>query len=769
MVLSLDCMPVFTPTTLKAVEIPVFRTATTLKDELAAKAIDKAEAISLYEQMCAVRALEEMIYQLRSGAYEPLKGKYEYAGPTHLSIGQEAASVGSCSVLNWDDYITSTHRGHGDSMAKGFAAILHMNRAAMDARIAHYKVAVRSTDTEGIRKELLADHVYRCICELFGKEHGYCKGRGGSMHIADFTLGHLGANAIVGGGTPIATGAAYASRYLNDGKVAVCFVGDGAFANGITLESLQMATMPQFKNGLHSRKAGVPVIFAILNNLYAMTGQTHGELCDVPYLAARGLGFAQDGMQAEVVNGMDVLAVRKAMQQAVGAARSGGGPILKELITYRYYGHSLSDPRKAYRKKEEEQAWRDIDPLVTYGRQLVENGLCTEAQVQAMYQTAFDRNAAEAIKAAASPDPDPKALYQYLYAESTSAVVPAASAGTSLRPIVKAKRDEKGMITYKDAIKEAMQEEMLRDGRVVTWGEDIADYGGAFAVTAGLLEDFGRDRVFNSSISESAICGTAVGASMAGLRPVVELMYFDFALQSSDQISNQAGKWHYMSGGERTVPLVVRASAGGGKGYGGQHSQSLESMFAHIPGLKIAVPSNPYDAKGLLKTAIRDDNPVLFVEGQLLYGTKGVVPETDFLVPFGQANVLVPGRHVTFVGWSYVVNEAVKAAAILKEKHGIELEVIDARTLVPFDYATVVASVKKTGKVIIASQAVKLGSFTAEVADTITRQAFDWLDAPPERLGAAASISPQAKGMEKAYLVWADDIVATALALSGKR
>ena len=326
MVLSLDCMPVFTPTTLHAAEIPVFQTRTSLKEELEARRIDRAEAISLYDQMCAVRALEEMIYQLRSGAYAPLAGKYEYAGPTHLSIGQEAAAVGACSVLNWDDYVTSTHRGHGDSMAKGYAAILHMNRKQMEDRIAYYRIAgIAAKDDEGIRTALIGDHIYRCICELFGKEHGYCKGRGGSMHIADFSCGHLGANAIVGGGTPIATGAAYASRYLQDAKVTVCFVGDGAFANGITLESLQMATMPQFENGLQARKFGVPVIFAILNNLYAMTGQTHGELCDVDYLAARGWGFAKDGMRAEVVNGMDVLSVRKAMHRAVAEARPAGG------------------------------------------------------------------------------------------------------------------------------------------------------------------------------------------------------------------------------------------------------------------------------------------------------------------------------------------------------------------------------------------------------------------------------------------------------------
>jgi 2-oxoisovalerate dehydrogenase E1 component len=471
-------------------------------------------------------------------------------------------------------------------------------------------------------------------------------------------------------------------------------------------------------------------------------------------------------MKAEVVNGMDVLAVRQTMREAVAAARNGEGPILRELITYRYYGHSLSDPRKAYRKKEEEQAWRDIDPLVTYGRQLIEAGLATQAELEATYAKAAERNAEQAVKAAASPDPSPQALHQYLYATSTSASVPATFAkGATIAAVPKAARDEQGRITYKDAIREALVEEMLRDERVALWGEDIADYGGAFFVTAGMLEAFGRDRVFNTSISESAICGSAVGAAMAGMRPVVELMYFDFALQSSDQISNQAAKWHYMSGGMRTVPMVIRASAGGGKGYGGQHSQSLESMFCHTPGIKVVVPSNPYDAKGLLKTAIRDDNPVLYVEGQLLYGMKGEVPAEEYAIPFGQAAVKRQGRDATFVGWSYLVNEAMKAAETLEKDHGIALEVIDARTLVPFDWDTVIASVKKTGRAVVGSQAVKLGSFTAEVADQITRRAFDWLDAPVERLGAADSVSPQARGMEQAYLPWAKDIVASVLGM----
>ncbi|OGV39633.1 MAG: hypothetical protein A2020_02620 [Lentisphaerae bacterium GWF2_45_14] len=292
---------------------------------------------------------------------------------------------------------------------------------------------------------------------------------------------------------------------------------------------------------------------------------------------------------------------------------------------------------------------------------------------------------------------------------------------------------------------------MLRDKRVVLYGEDVADYGGAFKLSKGLLESFGRDRVFNSPISEACICGTGVGMAMTGYRPVVELMYMDFALMASDQISNQAAKWHYMTGASTKVPMVVRCSVGGGKGYGGQHSQSLESMFAHIPGTYVAYPSNPYDAKGLIKTAIRDDNPVVFVEGQLLYNVKGFVPEEEYLIPFGQANVVREGKDVTFVVWGPAVADALKAAEIL-EGEGISVEIIDPRTLVPFDWETVFESVKKTGRCVAISQCVDIGSFTGEIVSQVMANCFDYLDAPILKVGAKNGIAPQAYTLEAAFL-----------------
>ncbi|MBP1705552.1 MAG: Pyruvate dehydrogenase component, beta subunit, partial [Chloroflexi bacterium] len=288
---------------------------------------------------------------------------------------------------------------------------------------------------------------------------------------------------------------------------------------------------------------------------------------------------------------------------------------------------------------------------------------------------------------------------------------------------------------------------------------------GAFKLTKGLLETFGRDRVFNTPISEAAICGTAVGAAMAGLRPVAELMYMDFALMASDQIANQAGKWHYMSGAQAEVPLVIRASVGAGKGYGGQHSQSLESVFTHIPGMWVVYPATAADAKGLLVASIRSNNPVLFVESQALYPAKGIVPEGEHLVPIGVARVAREGSDATIVAWGPAVPDALAAAEQLSAEQGIGAEVIDLRSLVPLDMETVLASVRKTGRCVVASQAILVGSYVNEIVARVQAEAFDYLDGPVGRIGAANGISPQAEGLERAFLPNAGDIAAAVLAL----
>ena len=530
----------------------------------------------------------------------------------------------------------------------------------------------RANSREELIEAALEQHVYRTIGELFGKDEGYCRGRGGSMHIADFSVGHLGANAIVGGGVPIATGAALASRYFGDDGVVCCFAGDGAYANGVVLESLNFAAQSQFTNHYADGRAfGLPIIFLVCNNHYGMTGRADDEVSGVSRLAQRAAGFADNRMHAEVVNGMNVLAVRDAVLRGAKLCREGKGPVLIEADCYRYWGHSLSDPRNEYRTKEEEAAWKAVDPIETYKKELIAAGVLDAEGIAAV--DAARRRAQRARRQARRRRRRPGRQgrpHLHVHGHEERDVPPQFAKVETYAPTPESKRVN-GEITYKDALREALAEEMTRDNRVVFYGEDVADYGGAFKVTKGLLETFGRHRVFNTPISEACICGTACGAAMRGLRPVVELMYFDFALMSSDQISNQAAKWHYMSGAQTEVPLVIRASAGGGKGYGGQHSQTLESIFCHIPGLYVIYPSTPADAKGLLKSAIRDNNPVLFIESQLLYGMKGPVPEGEHLVPLGVADVKREGCDITFVSWGPVVHDCLKAAERLAAERNV--------------------------------------------------------------------------------------------------
>ena len=755
-----DIRPDFTPFEIECGTIPAYKYRGELKQELEHGRLDAAGAIALLEDMLAIRELEEMIVKVRAGAYQPIAG-FNYRGATHLSIGQEATSVGACSALGLRDNITSTHRGHGDSLAKGTVAIRLMTEDELRARLPKSRAASRET----LLEEVLEDHVYRTLAELFGKEDGYCRGRGGGMHIADFTVGHLGANAVVGGSVPIATGAGLAHRYLRDSNVVCCFAGDGAYENGVVLESLNFAAQSQFTNEMAGdHRFGLPIIFLVVNNHYGMTGRAEQEVTGVSHMARRAAGFADNNMHAEIVNGMDVLAVRDAVLRATERCRNADGPVLIEANTYRFYGHSLSDPRNEYRTREEEEAWKEIDPIKTFKAQLIECGVLDEAAFTGLQQRVAERNARAAVRAAQAADPDPKDVIKYMYTDAVEERVPDEFKKVSIIKSLPEIKRQDGQLTYRDATKEAMIEEMLRDSRVIFYGEDVADYGGAFKASKGLLEAFGRDRVFNAPISEAAICGTAVGAAMVGCRPVAELMYMDFTLMASDQIGNQAAKWHYMSGAQVEVPLVYRVSVGGGKGYAGQHSQSLESVFTHIPGLYVVYPATPYDAKGMLKSAIRDNNPVMFLEPQLLYGLKGPVPEEEYLVPLGVADVKREGTDITLVAWGPALHDALKAAQLMASD-GTSVEVVDLRSLVPLDIETVLRSVRKTGRCVVASQCVHIGGFTGEVASSIQEQAFDHLDGPVMRVGAKNGVVPQSHVLESAFLPSADDIVAAARAI----
>ncbi len=307
-------------------------------------------------------------------------------------------------------------------------------------------------------------------------------------------------------------------------------------------------------------------------------------------------------------------------------------------------------------------------------------------------------------------------------------------------------------LTLRDALRQALREELLADPRVFLMGEDIGAYGGSYAVTKGFLDEFGPERIRDTPISELVIVGAGIGAAMAGLRPMVELMTINFSLLAIDQIINNASKLHYMSAGQINIPLVIRMASGAGSQLGAQHSHSLEGWYAHVPGLKVVCPSNPYDAKGLLKTAFRDDNPVIFIEHTAIYSLKGEVPEDEYFVPFGQASVLREGGDVTIVGYSGSVHQSMRAATMLSRSDEIEAEVIDLRTLRPLDMDTVVESVKKTGRAVIVEDDWRFGGFAGEIVALLQEMAFDYLDAPIARVGGADVPMPYSRALELAAL-----------------
>lgn len=760
------------PDKLKFNTIPVCSYQKKLADEVSDSNITKKMCMELLEQMYMIRALEDMLEQISRGLYKPLPD-FKYVGPTHLSIGQEATSVGAISVLELQDYITSSHRGHGDAMAKGYNMIKAMDKKSLVELLNKRKKYLDAIEEsyspddprETLEEKALKVHTYRMIAELFGKADGYCLGVGGGMHIADFELGHLGANAIVGGHLPIATGAAISCRYQKQNSLVLCLAGDGAYSNGVVLESLNLAAMAQFKNGLMSKKFGTPIIFGIVNNQYAMSGQESGEITGIEYLARRAAGFDIDLMHAEVVDGMDIMAVRDSVNRASTLVRKGKGPVLLEFMTYRYKGHSLSDPL-TYRDRDELALWKDRDPIKTFIKKILEtkfeNGKgekISSEEIKKLEEKVQKRNADMAVYASNAPAPEESSLLSHLYSIKKDDDVPDKfSSPKTLSSLPKYPRDSEGRINARFAIREALIEEMARDGRVIIFGEDVADYGGAFGVTNDLVKTFGRDRVFNSPISEAAIVGASVGMAMTGLKPIVEIMYNDFILMAMDQIGNQAAKWSYMSGGQISVPIVIRTTIGGGRGYAGQHSQSLEAIATHMPGLIVIAPSNAYDAKGLLKSAIRENNPVIYFEHQMIYNLQEKVPEEEYLVPIGKAEVKREGSDITIICWSYTVSESIKAAEIL-EKEGISAEIIDIRTLIPLDIKTILESIKKTGRAVVTSQEVAQSGYAAEIISQIQEEAFDWLDSPILRLSAPNGIPPSAQNLEKLFLPDSEKLV----------
>lgn len=662
----------------------------------------------MLRKMYLIRAFEE-------GAWEQYAAGNVH-GTMHLCIGQEATAVGAVTALSEGDQITSTHRGHGHAIAKGQTV-----------------------------REMMA--------ELLGKETGICLGRGGSMHMADLSLGSLGANGIVSGGMPLATGAGLSLQMQGTDNVVVCFFGDGAVSNANFHESLNMAAV-----------WNLPVIFACENNQYAMSMPAERSI--PVQIADRAAAY---GMPGERIDGMDVLAVYDAVRHAVERARAGDGPSLVELVTYRYMGHSRSD-KQLYRTKEEVDEWKGRDPILRFRSWLIERNVLSANEADAI-EAEVEREMEEAVDFAhSSPEPDANAenLNRYVYDDEEAVLnaplstLPAwikqrFGGDVPIQPSMGARE-----ITFAEALREAMDEALAADERVFLLGEDIGVYGGAFSVTSGLLDKYGVERVRDTPISENNIAGTAVGAGMTGMRPVAEMQFMDFVTLSMEQIVLQGAKIRYMFGGRAHVSMVLRLPAGSGTGAAAQHSQSLEAWFVNVPGLKVVMPSTPYDAKGLLLAAIADNNPVMFVENKLLYKQKGPVPEGPYIVPLGVADIKRAGSDVTIVGTGVLVPRALEAAETLAAE-GIEAEVIDPRTLKPYDAATIIESVKKTGRLIVAHEAPLIGGTGGEIAAMIAQSdAFAYLESPIVRLGGADTPAPYNRGLEQLMVPQAETIVEAA-------
>ncbi len=678
-----------------------------LKSLMRTEHLGKGDVLNYLRQVWEIRYFEEAVYDLL--------GKDVIKGASHLYAGEEAVAVGAISVLRDDDLITSTHRGHGHCHARGDS------------------LAESPRDRQ--------DHLNKMMAELCGRATGYCKGRGGSMHIADVERGNLGATGIVGGNIPVATGAALAVKLQKTDRVVLCFFGDGASNTGNFHESLNLASA-----------WALPVVYIVENNLYGMS-VPFAKASKLPDVAARVCAYDMPGV---VVNGMDLFAVRGAVKEAVERARAGHGPSLVECKTYRWFGHSRSDPC-VYRTREEEQQWMKLDPATTLAARLQADGVATGEEVAAV-----QAQAAEAIKesidyALASPWPSPSELYHDVYAvrEYSPQEV---EAERRLRERVYSDKSMR-QIPYWQAINEALREEMDRDSRVFVMGEDVGTYGGAYGVTRGLIEYYGAERVRDTPISEATIGGAAVGAAMAGMRPVAEIMYIDFTPLAMDQIANQGAKNRYMFGGKITVPMVIRTEGGTGRSIAAHHSQSLEALWVHFPGIYVVMPATPYDAKGLLKAAIRDDNPVMFIEHKMLYKDKGPVPEGDYYIPLGVADIACPGKDVTVVAYSRMRSRALQAAELLS-REGIEVEVIDPRTLKPLDLDTIVRSVKKTGRLVGVTEACRTGSFISELFTLVNESAFDYLDAPMVRVAGADVPIPMSEPLEAAAIPSTEQIVA---------
>lgn len=754
-------------------DIPVNQYAKTIEEEK--DNYSKDDFLRIFRHMAIIREFETMLNQIKiAGEYEGIP--YNHPGPAHLSIGQEASAVGQAYLLDEEDFIFGSHRSHGEILAKGLSAIHGMEDDVLLKVMEEFfdgtilKIVEGKQKDAGNVKELAVDFlIYGTLAEIFARETGFNKGLGGSMHAFFTPFGIYPNNAIVGGSADIALGSALYKKINAKDGIVISNIGDASMGCGPVWEAMNMAAMDQFKLLWdESHRGGLPIIFNFFNNQYGMGGQTSGETMGYDILARVGAGINPEQMHAERVDGFNPLAVIDAIRRKKEILENKKGPVLLDTLTYRFSGHSPSDA-SSYRTKEELEAWMEQDPLEVYKRNLIEAGIAGEGEFEAIWKDTTNlitKNLKLSIDDTISPHMDvtrnPNIISDLMFSngriEKMDDREPDVLMPKEENPRVKqiqkkirtAYQDGKPVsknrvFQFRDAVFEALIDKFYVDPTLVAYGEENRDWGGAFAVYRGLTEALPYHRLFNSPISEGAIVGSAVGYGLSGGRAVVELMYCDFLGRAGDEVFNQLAKWQAMSAGVLKMPVVLRVSVG--SKYGAQHSQDWTSLCAHIPGLKVVFPATPYDAKGLMNSALMGTDPVVFFESQRIYDIGEMfnpdgVPEGYYEIPIGEPDIKKQGSDITILTIGATLYRALEAAEILEKNYGISAEIIDARSIVPFNYEKVIESVKKTGKILLASDACERGSYLNDLAQNISELAFDYLDAPPVVLGAKNWITP---------------------------
>ncbi len=752
--------------------IPVNAYQKSLKEEK--ENFSNDELLKIFRDMMFIREFEVMLNKIKTtNEYNGIK--YNHPGPAHLSIGQEASAVGMAFDLSVEDIIFGSHRSHGEILAKGLSAIYRLEENQLESIMKDYlggkTLSVVERNFKGKGKDLATDFLlYGTLAEIFARETGFNKGLGGSMHAFFPPFGIYPNNAIVGGSGDIAVGAALYKKVNKKNGIVVANIGDASMGCGPVWEGMMFAAMDQYKTLWEGEyRGGLPILFNFMNNQYGMGGQTQGETMGYDMLARVGAGVNPEQMHAERVDGYNPLAVIDAFRRKKKLLEEGKGPVLLDTLTYRYSGHSPSDA-SSYRSKEELEAWMKEDSLLYFEKELVESGVATPTQIEDIKESVVEK-ITHVTRLATNDEvsprmnlvDNPEAIGNMMFSnESISAMEDRTpevnhpmSENLRVKQIARKERfglDKEGkpfskVKTYqlRDGIFEAVIDRFYKDPTLVAYGEENREWGGAFAVYRGLTEALPFQRLFNSPISEGAIVGTAIGYAMCGGRVIPEIMYCDFLGRSGDEVFNQLPKWQAMSGNVLKMPLVLRVSVG--SKYGAQHSQDWSSLVAHIPGLKVVFPATPYDAKGLMNAALQGTDPVVFFESQRIYDIgelfhKEGVPKEYYEIPIGEPDIKREGNDITILSIGATLYKAMETAEILSDIYGLEAEVIDARSLVPFNYETVLTSLKKTGKILLTSDASARGSFIKDMASTITELAFDELDAPPVVVGSRNWIVP---------------------------